>query len=129
MDMSRVSTCTIPMHDREIAYALQAVTEAGFTKTDILALMPYFSADQGLCDWSGMRDLARLRYRVREFFNAGRMLPRLSRSLPTSSRVPHTRLSGAYILAWKPCGLYRGRAAAGSAPVRERQLAVFRSAI
>ena len=58
MDMSRVSTCTIPMHDREIAYALQAVTEAGFTKTDILALMPYFSADQGLCDWSGMRDLS-----------------------------------------------------------------------
>ncbi len=58
MDMSRVSTCTIPMHDREIAYALQVVAEAGFTKADVLGRMPHFSADQGLCDWPGMRDLS-----------------------------------------------------------------------
>ena len=58
MDMSRVSTCTIPMHDREIAYALQVVAEADFTKADVLGRMPHFSADQGLCDWPGMRDLS-----------------------------------------------------------------------
>lgn len=58
MDMSRVSTCTIPMHDKEIDHALQVVAEAGFAKADILGRLPHFSQDQSLCDWPRLRDLS-----------------------------------------------------------------------
>ncbi len=58
MDMTRLSTCTIPLRDKDIDYALGVLAEAGFNKADVWGRMPHFSEDQGLCDWPALRQLS-----------------------------------------------------------------------
>lgn len=44
MDISRVSACSYPLRDRELQYALEVISAAGFTRVDLLGRMPHFSA-------------------------------------------------------------------------------------
>lgn len=58
MDMSRISTCTYPLREREIADALRVCAEAGFVKADVWGRSPHFSEDQFQCDWPAMKAAA-----------------------------------------------------------------------
>ncbi len=58
MDMSRVSTCTYPLREREIDYALEVCAEAGFKKADVWGRAPHFSEDQSLCDWPALKQIS-----------------------------------------------------------------------
>jgi len=50
MDMSRVSSCTICLHDRELGETLDIISDAGFKNIDLLARLPHFSIDPKECD-------------------------------------------------------------------------------
>jgi len=43
MDMSRASTCTYPLRERDLDYALRIISEAGFRKADLWGRPPHFS--------------------------------------------------------------------------------------
>ena len=43
MDMSRASTCTYPLRDRDLDYTLGLVADAGFKKVDLWGRPPHFS--------------------------------------------------------------------------------------
>ena len=58
MELSRISTCTIPLGEQQIDVALRAVEEAGYEKADLWGRMPHFSEDQALCDWETLADLS-----------------------------------------------------------------------
>lgn len=58
MDTSRISTCTYPMREREIDYALRVCAEAGFKKADVWGRAPHFSEDQSQCDWPALKQTA-----------------------------------------------------------------------
>ena len=45
MDVMRMSTCTYPMREKDIEYALRVVADAGFKKADVWGRMPHFSLD------------------------------------------------------------------------------------
>jgi sugar phosphate isomerase/epimerase len=45
MDMSRVSTCTYALHEKDLDYTLDVIAAAGFKKIDLWGNMPHFSAD------------------------------------------------------------------------------------
>lgn len=45
MDMSRASTCTYPLREHDLDYALSVVAEAGFKKVDLWGRAPHFSAN------------------------------------------------------------------------------------
>ena len=50
MNMSRVSSCTICLHDRALEEALDIISDAGFKNIDLLARLPHFSIDPEECD-------------------------------------------------------------------------------
>ncbi len=50
MNMSRVSSCTICLHDRALGPALDIISNAGFKNIDLLARLPHFSIDPEECD-------------------------------------------------------------------------------
>lgn len=50
MDIARLSTCSIALHDRPLAEALAIIAAAGFKKVDLLGRMPHFSLDPAECD-------------------------------------------------------------------------------
>jgi sugar phosphate isomerase/epimerase len=50
MDMSRVSSCTICLHDRALGEALDIISAAGFKNIDLLARLPHFSVNPVECD-------------------------------------------------------------------------------
>ena len=50
MDVMRMSTCTYPMREQDIQYALQVVADAGFKKVDVWGSMPHFSLDAAELD-------------------------------------------------------------------------------
>ena len=50
MDMSRVSVCTIALHDREVGPALGIISDAGFKQIDLLGRLPHFSVDPWECE-------------------------------------------------------------------------------
>ena len=45
MDMTRISTCSIPLRDRPVDEAFAVIADAGFKKVDLLGRMPHFSLD------------------------------------------------------------------------------------
>lgn len=45
MDMSRVSTCTYPLREKDLDYTCQVLSEAGFKKIDLWGRPPHFSTD------------------------------------------------------------------------------------
>ena len=50
MDLERISTCTYPMREEDIQYALKVVADAGFKKVDVWGRMPHFSLDSAELD-------------------------------------------------------------------------------
>ena len=44
MDTSRVSACSYPLREQDLAYTCKVISEAGFKKIDLLGRMPHFSA-------------------------------------------------------------------------------------
>lgn len=50
MEMSRVSSCTYPLRERDVETAFQVTAAAGVTKIDLWGRLPHFSADAAACD-------------------------------------------------------------------------------
>jgi len=57
MDMSRVSSCTICLHDRTLGEALDIISDAGFKNIDLLARLPHFSIDPEECDHDAIENM------------------------------------------------------------------------
>jgi len=64
MELSRVSTCTYPMRERDVESALRVVADAGFKKVDLWGRMPHFSPDKSECDRAALLETAG-RYGIR----------------------------------------------------------------
>lgn len=58
MDLSRLSTCTIPLRDLPLSEALPIIANAGYTRVDLLGRMPHFSLDTAECDPTQVQKLA-----------------------------------------------------------------------
>ena len=59
MDVMRMSTCTYPMRERDLKYALKVVADAGFKKVDCWGRMPHFSLDPAELDMMEMAEYAK----------------------------------------------------------------------
>jgi len=60
MDVMRTSTCTYPMREKPIAYALKVVADAGFKKVDVWGRMPHFSLDADELDMVAVSTMAQV---------------------------------------------------------------------
>ena len=58
MDLSRLSTCTIPLRELPLNEALPIIADAGYTRIDLLGRMPHFSLDPAECDPAEVKKLA-----------------------------------------------------------------------
>ena len=45
MDMTRISTCSYPLREKDLDYTFDVIAAAGFTKVDLWGGMPHFSTD------------------------------------------------------------------------------------
>lgn len=59
MDLMRISTCTYPMREKSVEYALRVVADAGFRKVDVWGRMPHFSLDPAELDMAKVAECAK----------------------------------------------------------------------
>jgi len=50
MNLDRVSTCSYPLREKDVDYALKVIAEAGFKKVDLWGRMPHFSPRKEECN-------------------------------------------------------------------------------
>ena len=58
MNLERISCCTIPLRDKDLTYTFRAISQAGYTKVDLLGRMPHFDLNDPAYDLQAVIALA-----------------------------------------------------------------------